>query len=509
VVGRRNADTVVQVFTDFFERTDGYLPQVIMTDGYEVYETVILDTHGVWREERELAAQEEAEFDRNGMPEFYFPVEISYAKVVKVRQGSRVVAVEGEVELGSAEQLEEALEGSGHSETINTSFVERWFATRWQFNARKKRKAYTFSKDPHCHEACTWLVVVWYNIGWCVRTLRQKVQEEPPRYHHRTPAMAAGLTDHSWALGELLGYPLYQLQESPRQSKVRTYKDVLERLEGVAVGAASWPGIPTKSPPPLRPRRATMHPVATSRLRPLQEVPMFRLAFAAVLLALLPGSAAPTQSRRPFGWHPPPAMDFALAARTLNSGVDWRRRLEAAQRLGESGDMRWVPTLARAARNDPSARVRRAAGDAIAGIREANDGTVGGWPLPPADDTWGGGSWPGDPNAAMIDSWFRRYLRRSVDPGGLSARLTLLRQGADPLDIEADIIGSGEYWALNGSTVAGFVRGLYRDILQRDPNASEVRIWARRYAANRANRSAVAREFIVASEKERRLRHLP
>jgi IS1 family transposase len=49
VVGRRNADTVVQVFTDFYDRTDGYLPEVIMTDGYEVYETVILDTYGVWR----------------------------------------------------------------------------------------------------------------------------------------------------------------------------------------------------------------------------------------------------------------------------------------------------------------------------------------------------------------------------------------------------------------------------------------------------------------------------
>jgi hypothetical protein len=236
-VGRRNADTVVQVFTDFFSRTDGYLPEVVMTDGYEVYETVILDTYGVWREELELTPQEEAEFDRNGMPEFYFPVEITYAKVVKVRQGSRVVAVEGEVVLGSAEQLEEALEESGHSATINTSFVERWFATQRQFNGRKKRRAYTFSKELSFHEACTWLVVVWYNFGWCVRTLRQKVQEEPPRYHYRTPAMAAGLTDHPWGMRELLCYPLYPPREPPRK-EVRTYKDVLERLEGSSTIAA-------------------------------------------------------------------------------------------------------------------------------------------------------------------------------------------------------------------------------------------------------------------------------
>jgi IS1 family transposase len=239
VVGRRNADTVVQVFTDFYGRTDGYLPEVIMTDGYEVYETVILDTYGVWREELELTAREEAEFDRNGMPEFYFPVEITYAKVLKVRQGSRVVAVEGEVVLGSEEQMEETLAQSGPSETINTSFVERWFGTQRQFNARKKRKAYTFSKEVSFHEASTWLVVVCYNFGWCVRTLRQKVQEEPPRYHGRTPAMAAGLTDHAWTMHELLCYPLYPPKEAPQSNKGRTYKEVLERLEGVVVAKAT------------------------------------------------------------------------------------------------------------------------------------------------------------------------------------------------------------------------------------------------------------------------------
>ena len=32
VVGRRNADTVVQVFTDFYDRTGGALPERITTD---------------------------------------------------------------------------------------------------------------------------------------------------------------------------------------------------------------------------------------------------------------------------------------------------------------------------------------------------------------------------------------------------------------------------------------------------------------------------------------------
>jgi hypothetical protein len=89
-----------------------------------------------------------------------------------------------------------------------------------------------------CHEACTWLVVVWYNFGWCVRTLRQKLQEEPPRYRYRTPAMAAGLADHAWSMQELLSYPLYPPKDSP-QRPVRTYDDVLARLRQWSTEPAS------------------------------------------------------------------------------------------------------------------------------------------------------------------------------------------------------------------------------------------------------------------------------
>jgi len=230
VVGRRNADTVVEVFTDFIDRTGGAWPELICTDEYAVYETVILDTYGAWREELGLSRED---FEQNGMADFYFPVEITYATVHKEREGGRVVEVTERVVLGCAEQAEQTLAESERSQTINTSFVERWFGTQRQFNGRKKRKAYTFSKELSFHEACTWLVVVWYNFGWCVRTLRQKVQQDPPRYHYRTPALAAGLVDHACSMHELLSCPLYQPKDAPHRRKCRTYKEVLERLEGV------------------------------------------------------------------------------------------------------------------------------------------------------------------------------------------------------------------------------------------------------------------------------------
>jgi IS1 family transposase len=230
VVGRRDADTVVQLFTDFYERTDGYLPELICTDEYAVYQTVILDTYGVCKHELELTPEEEAEFS---LGDFHFPEEVTYATVHKHKEGGRVVAVTERLVLGSEERLEETLEGSERSRTVNTSFVERYHGTQRHFNARKKRKAYTFSKELSFHEAAVWLVVLWYNFGWCVRTLREKVQQEPPRYHQRTPAMAAGLADHAWTMGELLCHPLYPPAAPRPKQPPRTYKDVLERLKGV------------------------------------------------------------------------------------------------------------------------------------------------------------------------------------------------------------------------------------------------------------------------------------
>ena len=83
---------------------------------------------------------------------------------------------------GRTEQVEQTLTASEQSQTLNTSFVERFHGTQRQFNGRKKRKAYTFSKELSHHAACTWLVVLWYNFGWCVRTLREKLRRRPPRY---------------------------------------------------------------------------------------------------------------------------------------------------------------------------------------------------------------------------------------------------------------------------------------------------------------------------------------
>jgi hypothetical protein len=101
--------------------------------------------------------------------------------------------------------------------------VERCHGTQRHFNARKARKVYTFSKELVFHLAVTWLGVVYDNFGWTVRTLRERVQVQPPRYHYRTPAMVAGLADHVWTLEEILTRPLYP-PKPPATAKKRQRK---------------------------------------------------------------------------------------------------------------------------------------------------------------------------------------------------------------------------------------------------------------------------------------------
>ena len=226
VIGRRTPATLQQAFTDFYQRTDGGLPALITTDEYAAYLTVIVSTWGVRKEDLEMTDAQKEEYGWDEMPAVYFPVEISYATVHKEREQGRVVRVEQRVIFGTAPQVAEALAAGTTAPSINTSYVERWNGTQRNFNARKTRKTYCFSKELSFHIAVTWLCIVAYNFWWKPRTLREEVQVDPPRYAYRTPAMVAGLADEPWSVEQILRYPLYHERTPQKQCKRRKRKAI-------------------------------------------------------------------------------------------------------------------------------------------------------------------------------------------------------------------------------------------------------------------------------------------
>ena len=86
-----------------------------------------------------------------------------------------------------------------------TVYVERTNLTSRLMNGRLVRKTLAFSKALTMFEAsCVWEDVV-YNLTRSVKTLRIEVMPQTKRrWIHRSPAMAAGITDHIWSIRQVL-----------------------------------------------------------------------------------------------------------------------------------------------------------------------------------------------------------------------------------------------------------------------------------------------------------------
>jgi hypothetical protein len=192
------------VVTEVRDRTGGHCDVLLTSDEYPAYETAIGHVYGVPEPPKPPGTPGRPAV----VPGRRIPGELKYATVHKEREKGRVVAIVTAVVLGTWAAVAGALERSGASRTINTSFVERHHLTDRHHNARKSRKTYRFSKDWRMHEAMTYLTMYSYNFCWPVRTLRRRVDDGA--YRKMTPAMSAGLADHVWSLKEWLTRPAFQ-----------------------------------------------------------------------------------------------------------------------------------------------------------------------------------------------------------------------------------------------------------------------------------------------------------
>jgi IS1 family transposase len=205
VVGKRTADATHALVRDFRRRTGNRVMRLMTSDEYPVYAEAIREAYG--------HVVVPPRTGRPGRPRKAYtavPPTVTYATVHKEKENNRVVRVSTRVVLGTAAAVALAVAASAVGRVVNTSFVERHNGTDRNRCSRKARKSYGFSKDWDVHRAATVFSYFSYNFGWPVRTLR--VKGEDGRWQKRTPAMAAGLTDHVWSLSEWLTYPARSVQ---------------------------------------------------------------------------------------------------------------------------------------------------------------------------------------------------------------------------------------------------------------------------------------------------------
>jgi len=129
-----------------------------------------------------------------------------FLQAIKKRKGRKLESIRIKVIYGNQEDVKAKL-------GCHTAYIERTNLTSRTMNGRLVRKTLSFSKELRFLEASTILEDAIYNFTRPVKTLRVELPNPRnlARWQQRSPAMAAGLTDHIWTVRELLTVVLVPL----------------------------------------------------------------------------------------------------------------------------------------------------------------------------------------------------------------------------------------------------------------------------------------------------------
>jgi IS1 family transposase len=178
---------------------------LFLTDGFKEYTTALLTHFGQWVQPARRRGQGPAPKPR------WMPLpQLLYAQVVKTVRRRRLVRLSHRVVFGTLAAVHDVLAPCGWQ--INTAFVERINLTIRQHVAAVGRRVSTLCKDEDGLRQPLALYHGYYNFCLPHASLRQALPQPEStngngtakRWQPRTPAMAAGLTEHVWTLREVL-----------------------------------------------------------------------------------------------------------------------------------------------------------------------------------------------------------------------------------------------------------------------------------------------------------------
>lgn len=184
----------------------GCIP-LFISDQWSAYGAALLTHFGQWVE-----TQRQHMRGRSPKPRWLPIPELLYAQVVKQREHGRVVSVTKRAIFGCPEAIEKALQASGISQVINTAFIERLNLTIREHVAALGRKVQDLAKSISGLRNQLSLAQTYHNFCLPHSSLRVSLPQSiptrgngsPKKWQLRTPAMAAGITDHVWRMEELL-----------------------------------------------------------------------------------------------------------------------------------------------------------------------------------------------------------------------------------------------------------------------------------------------------------------
>jgi transposase-like protein len=184
VISGSRDQTMLQQLATKIKRCALCAPILLITDGFKGYVKV-------WQN----AFRDPQPTGKRGRPCLIAWPQVVIAQMVKRYQKGRVIGIDQRLIQGTLSQLMGLLPDECK---ISTAYIERLNAT---FRARCHglvRRGRGLCKQETTLQHGMYLVGCLYNFCTPHQSLRTDIQ--------RTPAMAAGLTDHCWSVGELLSY---------------------------------------------------------------------------------------------------------------------------------------------------------------------------------------------------------------------------------------------------------------------------------------------------------------
>jgi IS1 family transposase len=131
--------------------------------------------------------------------------------VIKHTVKKRVVEVTRRMAYGSLKRAAVLLRRSAGGTVLNTAFIERLNGTMRERLASLTRKCRHAARRLEALHNGMYLLGTTYNFCWVhheLSAVRDAATGKRHASHKRTPAMAAGLTDHVWSVCELLCYKI-------------------------------------------------------------------------------------------------------------------------------------------------------------------------------------------------------------------------------------------------------------------------------------------------------------
>jgi transposase-like protein len=146
---------------------------------------------------------------RRGRPRLVLEEGLLLGQMVKRYARRRVVSVERRVVRGTEQAIATVLASIHTGTGINTAYIERLNATFRASLAPLVRRGRAIAHTEAVLTAGMWLVGCAYNFCWLHDSLRLRAPAGACwKWQERTPAMAAGLTNHRWTMRELLSYQM-------------------------------------------------------------------------------------------------------------------------------------------------------------------------------------------------------------------------------------------------------------------------------------------------------------